>query len=341
MPENADGNTKSPREVRLVSRPVGWPTHDNFDLASSEVPDLADGQIRVRNEVMSVDPYMRGRMRDAKSYAAPYELGEPMDGAAVGVVEESRAHGFSVGEHVTHGLGWREVAVVEGTAARKVDTTISSASSYLGVLGMTGLTAYAGLTRIAQVRPGDIVFVSGAAGAVGSAAGQVAKALGASRVIGSAGSPEKVRHLTEDLGFDAAFNYRDGPVADQLRDAAPDGIDVYYDNVGGDHLEAAIGSLREGGRIAICGMISAYNDTEPAPGPRNLGRLIQTRGTIRGFLVGDHADLAAEYAEKAAGWISSGRLVYRETFVDGIENAADAFIGVLRGENTGKMIVRL
>ena len=185
MPENADRNTESPREVRLVSRPVGWPTHDNFELASSEVPDLDDGQIRVRNEFMSVDPYMRGRMRDAKSYAAPYELGEPMDGAAVGVVEESRAHGFSVGDHVTHGLGWREVAVVEGTAARKVDTTISSASSYLGVLGMTGLTAYAGLTRIAQVQPGDIVFVSGAAGAVGSAAGQVAKALGASRVIGS------------------------------------------------------------------------------------------------------------------------------------------------------------
>jgi hypothetical protein len=206
---------------------------------------------------------------------------------------------------------------------------------------MTGLTAYVGLTRIAKIQPGDVVFVSGAAGAVGGAVGQIAKTLGASRVIGSAGSAEKVRHVVEDLGFDAAFSYRDGPVSGQLRKAAPDGIDVYFDNVGGEHLEAAIGSLRRGGRIAVCGMISVYNATEATPGPRNLARLIQTRGLIQGFLVGDHGDAAAEYAANAAGWLASGRLTSRETFADGIENAVDAFLGVLRGENTGKMVVRL
>lgn len=206
---------------------------------------------------------------------------------------------------------------------------------------MTGLTAYAGLTRVARLAEGDVVFVSGAAGAVGGAVGQIAKALGASRVVGSAGSAEKVRHIVEDLGFDAAFDYKAGPVSAQLREAAPDGIDVYVDNVGGDHLEAAIGSLRLHGRVAVCGMISVYNDTEPAPGPRNLARLIQTRGRIEGFLVGDHNDLAGEYAARAAEWLADGRLSLRETSIDGIEKAVDAFLGVLRGDNTGKMVVRL
>ena len=341
MTDSTASTTTAPREVRLVARPVGWPTHDDFALAESAVPDLGEGQLRVRNVVMSVDPYMRGRMSDAKSYAAPFELGEAMEGGAVGVVEESRADGFAVGDHVLHALGWREVAVVDASGARVVDTEIAPASAYLGILGMTGLTAYAGLTRIAEVKPGDVVFVSGAAGAVGSAVGQIAKALGASRVIGSAGSDEKVSWLVDELGFDAAFNYKDGKVSTQLREAAPDGIDVYFDNVGGDHLEAAIGSLRLGGRIAVCGMISVYNDTEPAPGPRNLARLIQTRGRIQGFLVGDHWDLSGEYAQKAAGWIGEGRLASRETFEDGIENAVDAFLGVLSGANTGKMLVRL
>lgn len=340
-PATPSTSSTAPREVRLVSRPVGWPSPENFELAGSDVPEVGEGQVRVRNVVMSVDPYMRGRMSDAKSYAEPYALGEAMHGGAVGVVEESRAEGVAVGDHVLHGLGWREVAVLDASAVRVVDTTIASASAYLGVLGMTGLTAYAGLTRVAGLKEGDVVFVSGAAGAVGSVVGQVAKALGASRVIGSAGSDEKVRHLIDDLGFDAAFNYKDGRVSDLLRQAAPEGIDVYFDNVGGDHLEAAIGSLRLGGRIAICGAISVYNNTEPAPGPRNLARLIQTRGTITGFLVGDHWDLAGEYARKAAGWLADGSLTTRETFADGIDHAVDAFLGVLRGENTGKMLVRL
>ncbi|HET6968847.1 MAG TPA: NADP-dependent oxidoreductase [Ornithinibacter sp.] len=340
MTDSTTPTTTAPREVRLVSRPVGWPTLDDFELVESQVPELADGQVRVRNTVMSVDPYMRGRMSAAKSYAAPYHLGEAMTGGAVGVVEESRADGFAVGDHVLHGLGWREVAVLDASAGRRVDP-VAPDSAYLGVLGMTGLTAYAGLTRIAEIKAGDVVFVSGAAGAVGSAVGQIATALGASRVIGSAGSPEKVRHVVEDLGFDAAFNYKDGPVSRQLREAAPHGIDVYFDNVGGEHLEAAIGSLNLGGRVAVCGMISVYNDTEPAPGPRNLSRLIQTRGRIQGFLVGDHHDLAGEYAGRAAEWLASGALQSRETFVDGIDQAVDGFLGVLRGENTGKMVVRL
>src|SRR6478672_1012905 len=331
----------NPREVQLKSRPVGWPTPDDFALVESAPVDLADGQVRVRNEVMSVDPYMRGRMSDAKSYAEPYALGEAMHGGAVGVVTESTAEGIAVGDHVLHGLGWREEAVVDASGVRIVDTSVAPASAYLGVLGMTGLTAYAGLTRVAKLAEGDVVFVSGAAGAVGSAVGQIAKALGASRVIGSAGSDAKVRHLLDDLGFDAAFNYRDGRVSDLLRAAAPDGIDVYFDNVGGDHLEAAIGSLNLGGRIAVCGMISVYNDTEPAPGPRNLSRLIQTRGRIEGFLVGDHYDLAGEYAARAAGWLADGSLSLRETSVDGFENTLEAFLGVLRGDNTGKMVVRL
>jgi NADPH-dependent curcumin reductase CurA len=331
----------APREVRLRSRPVGWPTPDDFQLAESVVPPLGDGQIKVRNVVTSVDPYMRGRMSDAKSYAEPYALGEAMSGGAVGVVVESRAHRYAVGDHVLHGLGWREVAVLDANGARAVDVSAAPASAYLGVLGMTGLTAYVGLTRIADLVPGDVVFVSGAAGAVGGAVGQIAKALGASRLIGSAGSAAKVRHVVEDLGFDAAFDYKDGPVSKQLREAAPDGIDVYFDNVGGDHLEAAIGSLRRGGRVAVCGMISVYNATERPPGPRNLSRLIQTRGRIQGFLVGDHDDLAEEYASRAATWLRSGELTSRETFVDGIENAVSAFLGVLRGENVGKMVVRL
>ena len=337
----SDTPTSAPREWRLASRPTGWPTPDDFELAPSEVPELADGQIRVRNTVMSVDPYMRGRMSAAKSYAEPYEVGAAMTGGAVGVVEESRADGIAAGDHVLHALGWREVAVLDGSSARVVDADAAPESAYLGVLGMTGLTAYAGLTRVAALKEGDVVFVSGAAGAVGGAVGQIAKALGASRVIGSAGSAEKVRHLTEDLGFDAAFDYKDGPVSAQLREAAPEGIDVYFDNVGGDHLEAAMGSLRLNGRIAVCGMISVYNDTEPSPGPRNLSRLIQTRGRIQGFLVGDHYDLAGEYAQRAAGWLADGSLSLRETSVDGFEHAVDAFLGVLRGDNTGKMVVRL
>ncbi|MFD5802128.1 NADP-dependent oxidoreductase [Streptomyces sp. NPDC127020] len=329
------------REWHLVTRPVGWPKPEDFALVETEVPTPGEGQVLVRNLYVSVDPYMRGRMSAAKSYAAPYELGKAMQGGAVGEVVASNAEGFAVGDHVLHFLGWREYAAVNAKSAVKVDPDAAPLSTYLGVLGMTGLTAYAGLLRTADFKEGDTVFVSGAAGAVGSQVGQLAKLKGAARVIGSAGSDEKVRLLVDEYGFDAAFNYKDAPVSEQLRAAAPDGIDVYFDNVGGDHLEAAIGSLNLNGRIAICGAISVYNNTEPAPGPKNLARLIQTRGRIEGFLVGDHYDLQPKFVEEVGPWVASGALKYRETVVEGIGNNLEAFLGVLRGDNTGKMIVKL
>ncbi|MEV8074002.1 NADP-dependent oxidoreductase [Streptomyces pseudogriseolus] len=329
------------REWHLLSRPVGRPEPENFALVEAEVRTPGEGQVLVRNEYLSVDPYMRGRMSAAKSYVAPYELGKAMQGGAVGEVVASNAEGISAGDRVLHFLGWREYAVVDAKSAVKVDPSAVPLSAYLGVLGMTGLTAYAGLLRTASFKEGDSVFVSGAAGAVGSQVGQIAKLKGASRVIGSAGSDEKVKLLTEEYGFDAAFNYKNGPVSEQLRAAAPDGVDVYFDNVGGVHLEAAIGSLNRDGRIAVCGAISVYNNTEPAPGPKNLARLIQTRGRIEGFLVGDHYDLQPQFVEEVGAWIRSGELKYRETVVEGIENNLEAFLGVLRGDNTGKMIVKL
>ncbi|MFK0118576.1 NADP-dependent oxidoreductase [Streptomyces sp. NPDC090994] len=329
------------REWHLLSRPVGWPKEEDFALVEADVPTPGEGQVLVRNTYLSVDPYMRGRMSAAKSYVAPFELGKVMQGGAVGEVVASNAEGIAVGEHVLHWLGWREYAVVDAQQAVKVDPEVAPLSTYLGVLGMPGLTAYAGLLRTASFKEGDAVFVSGAAGAVGGQVGQIAKLKGASRVIGSAGSDEKVKLLTDEYGFDAAFNYKDGDVSGQLRAAAPDGVDVYFDNVGGDHLEAAIGSLNRGGRIAVCGMISVYNNTEPAPGPKNLARLIQTRGRIEGFLVGDHYDLQPQFVEEVGPWVRDGRLKYRETVVEGIENNLEAFLGVLRGDNTGKMIVKL
>ncbi|MEV6959473.1 NADP-dependent oxidoreductase [Streptomyces sp. NPDC051207] len=329
------------REWHLLSRPEGWPRPEDFALVEAEVPTPGEGQVLVRNRYLSVDPYMRGRMSAAKSYVAPYELGRAMEGGAVGEVVASNAEGIAVGDHVLHFLGWREYAVVDAKRAVAVDPQAAPLSAYLGVLGMTGLTAYAGLLRTASFQEGDAVFVSGAAGAVGSQVGQIARLKGASRVIGSAGSDEKVKLLLDEYGFDAAFNYKAGPVHEQLKEAAPDGIDVYFDNVGGDHLEAAIGRLNRGGRIAVCGMISVYNATEPAPGPRNLARLIQTRGRIEGFLVGDHYDLQPQFVREVGPWVASGALKYRETVVEGIENNLEAFLGVLRGDNTGKMIVKV
>jgi NADPH-dependent curcumin reductase CurA len=331
----------SGRAWQLVARPNGWPEPSDAALREIPVAEPGEGRILVRNRYFSVDPYMRGRMNDAESYAPPYRLDQPMDGGAAGEVIASRAEGFAAGDQVVHGLGWREYSEVPAGHATKVDTSIAPLSAYLGVLGMTGHTAYAGLFDVASFKRGDAVFVSGAAGAVGSQVGQLARIKGASRVIGSAGSDEKVRMLTEEYGFDAAFNYREGPVAEQLRGAAPDGIDVYFDNVGGEHLEAAISSLNPHGRAAICGMIAQYNNTQPEPGPKNLIMVISKRLRIQGFLVSDHAAIRPQFVKDVAGWLSSGELTYQETVVEGIENGFDAFLGMLRGENTGKMIVSL
>jgi NADPH-dependent curcumin reductase CurA len=288
---------------------------------------------------MSVDPYMRGRMNDAKSYVTPFQVGAALDGGAVGTVVASNVDSLKPGDLVLHGLGWRDYALLDAKHVRQVDPAVGP-SAYLGVLGMPGLTAYVGLLDIAAMKPGDTVFISGAAGAVGSLAGQIARLRGASRVIGSAGSASKVEYLVDRLGFDAAFNYKDSPVRHQLREAAPEGIDVYFDNVGGEHLEAAIAAFKPYGRAALCGAISQYNATDVSA-PKNLALAIGKRLTLRGFIVSDHNDRMPAFQNEVAAWLTTGDITFAETFVDGIENAPAAFIGLLRGDNTGKMVVRI
>ncbi len=327
-------------QIVLAARPHGVPTLADFRLESAPIPSLADGQVLVRNTVMSVDPYMRGRMNDVKSYVPPFQIDQPLDGGAVGEVIASASDRHTVGASVLHGLGWREYAVVDGRSAAPVDTALAPAGAYLGVLGMPGLTAYAGLVAATEFREGDAVFVSGAAGAVGSLVGQIARLKGASRVVGSAGSPEKVARVLE-LGFDAAFDYHDGRVADRLREAAPDGIDVYFDNVGGEHLEAAIGRMNVNGRIALCGAISAYNATEAPCAPRNLTVAIGKCLTLRGFIVNTYSGLRPQFLAEVGPWVADGRLRYDETWRDGLAAAPQAFLDLLAGGNVGKMLVRL
>jgi NADPH-dependent curcumin reductase CurA len=329
------------REFHLAARPQGWPTSDTFRLVEVELPDPGPDEVLVRNLYLSVDPYMRGRMNDAKSYVPAFQVDQALDGGAVGEVVSSNSPDLSPGQVVLHNFGWREHVVAKARGFRVVDPDAApSLSAYLGVLGTTGFTAYVGLLDVAGFKEGDSVFVSGAAGAVGSVAGQIAKLRGASRVVGSAGSPEKVAYLRE-LGFDAAFNYKDGRVASLLKQAAPDGITVYFDNVGGEHLEAAISRLRPHGRVALCGAISAYNADAPMPGPNNLGLAVGKRLHLRGFIVFDHNDRLPAFIADMSGWLRAGQIRADETIVDGLDSAPDAFLGLLRGENTGKMIVRL
>jgi NADPH-dependent curcumin reductase CurA len=328
------------REIRLAARPHGEPKPSDFELVEVELPDPGADQVLVRNTFMSVDPYMRGRMNDVKSYTPPFQIGAALDGGAVGEVVASNAEGLQPGDVVAHQLGWREHAVLAGKHVRKVDPDGLSPSAYLGVLGMPGLTAYAGLLDVAGLKDGDVVFVSGAAGAVGSLAGQIAKLRGHT-VIGSAGSAEKVAHLRDDLGFDQAFNYKDGPVTEQLAAAAPDGIDVYFDNVGGDHLEAAIDAFNLNGRAALCGMISNYNATAPNPAPRNMMSLVGKRITLRGFIVTDHGARVKDLIAEVGPAVRDGRIQFRETVREGLDDAPQAFIDLLRGANTGKMVVKL
>jgi NADPH-dependent curcumin reductase CurA len=296
----------------------------------------------VANTHLSVDPYMRGRMNDTESYVPPFGLGETMTGGAIGRVVESAVGELPVGTTVLHFEGWRDLTQGPAASYRAVPVPDGvGVSAYLGILGGTGLTAYVGLTTIAPVRTGDVVFVSGAAGAVGSAAGQIARLLGAGRVVGSAGRPDKVAALTARYGYDAAFDYHSGPAADRLAEVAPDGIDVYFDNVGGEQLEAAIGALRQHGRAALCGSISAYNATEPPPGPRTMSRVVTHSLTLRGFIVSNFGDQQPEFVERMTGWLRSGEVVYDETVVHGIGSALDAFFDLLRGGNLGKMVVEV
>lgn len=333
------------REIRLASRPEGWPTAENFEFATVELPSLNDGEVLVKNEFISVDPYMRGRMNDTKSYVAPYEIGGRIEGGAVGRVVESRADSLPEGTLVLHYQGWADYAQgpAQGFTALAELPGGAPSSLYLGMLGMTAMTAYTGLTRVAKMKEGDVVFVSGAAGAVGTAVGQIARLLGASRVIGSAGSEAKVNLLTEKYGYDAAINYKQEPIRQALPQAAPEGVDVYFDNVGGDHLEAALDVMNRGGRLALCGAISVYNEKgQPAAGPDNMANLIKQGLMMQGFTLGDYVqDVAGEFREKMTGWFAEGKIAYDETVYEGLDSTIDAFIDMMKGANTGKMVVKL
>lgn len=327
------------REIQLASRANGLPTQSNFKLVENQLPPLEDNEVMVRNLFMSVDPYMRGRMNEGKSYVPPFEIGKTLEGGAVGEVIESRAKEFKVGDTVTSSFGWREYFIASPKALHPVNRAIQPLSVYLGTLGMTGLTAWVGLNLV-EVKSGDVIYISGAAGAVGSVAGQLAKLRGCT-VIGSAGSKEKVKFLREECGFDAAFNYKTGPVLEQLKLAAPDGIDVYFDNVGGESLEAALSVMRLHGRIIACGGISNYNNTKPKPGPANLFNMTTKRLTMKGLIVMDWLGQQNEFEKEVAEYFRDGKLKHKETVVEGIDKAVDAFIGLFQGGNIGKMVVKL
>jgi hypothetical protein len=327
------------REIRLVSRPSGMPTAANFTQTRIELPPLPEEQVLVRNLFMSVDPYMRGRMNEGKSYVPAFELGKALEGGAVGEVIESRAKEFKPGDAVTSKFGWREYYLASPKELHAVSREVPSLSVYLGALGMTGMTAWVGLNLV-DVKAGDIIFISGAAGAVGNMAGQLAKLRGC-RVIGSAGSAEKVKFLREECGFDIAFNYKVGPVREQLTLEVPDGIDVYYDNVGGETLEAALSALRVNGRIIACGGIASYNEAKPKPGPGNLFNITTKRLTMKGMIVGDWLKRQAEFEKEVSGYFRAGKLQNKETVVEGIDQAVGAFLGLFEGKNIGKMVVKL
>ena len=326
------------RAWHLKSRPSGMPNQENFDLKDVELPPLKDGQVRVRNLWLSVDPYMRGRMNDVKSYVPSFQVGEPLEGGAIGEVVESKADGLRPGDLVQHMSGWRDEAVLSGHGANKLPNLGFPPEQFLGVLGVTGATAYFGLLEVARAREGDVVFVSAAAGAVGSVVVQIAKAKGMT-VIASAGGAEKCEWV-RSLGADQVIDYKAAPILKGLAAAAPEGIDVYFDNVGGDHLDAAFALARNNARFAVCGMIQGYND----PAPRSfkfLPRIIAARIMVKGFLVLDYYPRIADFYAEMGPWIAAGVVKSRETIVDGLDKVPDAFLGLFNGENTGKMLVRL
>ena len=322
----------------LVNRPDGLPQSSDFDLREFDLPPLGEGFVRVRNLWLSVDPYMRGRMNESKSYIPPFQLGEPMDGGAIAEVVESKADGFATGDLVSHFAGWRDEAVVPAKGLIKLPDLGAQPQDFLGNLGVTGATAWFGLFDVAQAKQGDIVFVSAAAGAVGSAVVQIAKANGMT-VIGSAGGAEKCEFV-RSLGADAAIDYRSGPIIKSLGEAAPDGIDVYFDNVGGDHLDAAFARSRLNARFALCGMISGYNSREPQQF-RYIIRMIAMRVTMKGFLYGDYVPRLGEFYQGMGELMASGKVKSRDTVFEGLEKAPDAFLGLFSGANTGKMLIKL
>ncbi len=335
--------TKS-KEIRLASRPAGTPVASNFELAEVDVPALGDGQILIRNHWMSVDPYMRGRMMDTKSYVPPFQIGEALSGGAIGEVVESKNPKIPVGTWLNHMNGWREYAISDGSFDQKIDPTIAPPQAFLGVLGMPGLTAYAGLLRVGELKEGDHVFVTAASGAVGSVVCQIAKAKGC-YVAGSAGSDEKCDWLKNEAGVDAVVNYKNCSGQQELEaamaKACPKGIDVYFENVGGDHLVSALNLMNPFGRMPLCGMISRYNDTKPQPGPWNLVLAVGKSLKMQGFIVSNHLDMAEDFLRDVPAWIGEGKIKWKETVYEGIEKAPDAFMGLFAGSNFGKALVKL
>ena len=329
------------QQIVLNSRPDGWVSPDNFKLTEAEIPEICEGEILVRNLYMSVDPYMRGRMNDVKSYVPPFQIGKVLEAGVVGEVVKSLNPKFKEGDVVVGMLGWENYSKSDGKEMLTVARGAVPLSYYLGVLGMPGITAYAGLVGVANVQAGERVFVSAASGAVGSVVGQIAKIMGC-EVVGCAGSDEKVDFLVNELGFDRAFNYKTcGSIPKTIAELCPKGIDVNFENVGGEIMEAALWNMRNFGRIALCGMISDYNKADMTPGPRGMALIIARRLKIQGFIAFDNPTLNMEFIQKASGWLKEGKLKYRETVMEGLENAPAAFIGMLKGENFGKQIVKI
>ena len=329
------------RSWYFAERPAGEPDADCFELREEAVPEAGAGELLVRVEYLSVDPYMRGRMRDSESYAEPWDVGDVLRGGIVGEVVESNSERYDAGDFVTGEGTWADYSVLDADDTAPVDPDVADLPAYLGVLGMPGRTAYFGLLDVGDPKPGDTVVVSGAAGAVGSVVGQIAK-LNGCRVVGFAGTDEKTRWLTEELGFDAAVNYQEtDDYGAALDDVAPEGVDVYFDNVGGPITDAVFTKLNLDARVAVCGQIAHYNDESVPTGPRKLPLLIAPRARVQGLLVGDYATRFGEASEQLASWVASGELDHRESVVEGLKNAPDAFLGLFSGDNIGKQVVRV
>lgn len=327
-------------QIKLAARPANYPTESDFNLVESPVPDPREDEVLVRALWLSLDPYQRGRMRANHTYTTPMELGQVIVGGFVGRIIQSRTPAFNVGEIVEGPLGWQEYGVSDGSNLRRVDPDLGPLSTALGVLGMPGMTAYFGFLEVGQPRPGDTVVISVASGAVGQMVGQISKNMGC-HTVGIAGTAEKIDYIKDDLGFDAGINYKTENVDAALSKVCPVGVDVYFDNVGGEITDAVFDHLYAGARISICGSISQYNQDEPEPGPRKMGLLVGKQARAEGFLVGQFKDRHEEGRQRIAGWIKEGRIKYREDVVEGLENAPLAFIGLMQGKNFGKLLVKV
>ena len=337
-------STQKNHQILLASRPVGEPTDDNFKYVESSIPSPGDNEVLLRAVYLSLDPYMRGRMSDAKSYAEPVAIGDVMEGGVVAQVVESKHPNLAAGDYVHAYTGWQEFAVANGNGLRKVDASLAPLDSALGVLGMPGLTAYIGLMKIGKPKAGETVVVSAASGAVGSVVGQIAKIHGC-RVVGIAGVKEKCDYVVNELGFDACLSHKSKDLGSELKSACPNGIDVYFENVGGAVFSSVMPLLNTFARVPVCGLISQYNATELPPGPNQLPLLMRdvlTKSlTVQGFIVSNYFSELPEFATAMSGWLQSGKMKYKTDIVEGLENAPKAFQGLLRGENFGKLIVKV